>query len=86
MSIEKVPAELRGEDGKVYRVQLDVTPKAFFADESSTPVLRIVDKAELSPNSGSGVPDGKYERTFAFDGKPYKDKVRMHGGRLLGGW
>ena len=85
--MERVSAELRGEDGKVYRVQLDITPgKAISVDERSTPAFRIPDDVRLSPNSGSGVPDGKYERKFVFDGRPYNDKVRMLGGRLMGGW
>jgi hypothetical protein len=65
---------------------LDITPKDISADEASATLFRIVEKAELSRSSGSGEPDGKYELTYTFDGKPYKDKVRMRGGRLLGGW
>jgi hypothetical protein len=85
MPIEQVPAELRGEDGKLYRVQLDVTPKAISADEQST-LYRIPDTRPLSRNSGTDVPEGKYELTFTFDGRPCTDKVRMRDGRLLGGW
>jgi hypothetical protein len=86
MPIEKVPAELRGEDGKVYSVELEITPKNLYVDPQATPVRRIVDKAKLSPASGSGVPDGKYELTYTFEGKPQKDKVRMRGGQMFGGW
>jgi hypothetical protein len=86
MSIEHVPAELRGEDGKVYNVQLDITPKEVSADEESMPLYRVPDTRPLSRNSGKGVPDGKYELTYTFDGRPYKEKVRMVGGELRGGW
>jgi hypothetical protein len=84
MPIEKVPAELRGKDGKVYHIWLDITPKDISVDEESTPVFRIVESAELSRGSGSDVPDGEYERKYVFDGKPWVDKVRMPGGRLQG--
>jgi hypothetical protein len=85
MPIEKVSAELRGEDGKVYRVQLDVTPKAISADEQST-LYRVPETRPLSRNSGKDVPEGKYKLTFTFDDRPYTDNVRMRGGQLLGGW
>jgi hypothetical protein len=86
MPIEKVPAELRSEDGKVYRVQLDISPKPISVDERSTPVFRIPETRPLSRNSGTDVPEGKYKLTFTFDGRPYTENVRMRGGQLLGGW
>ena len=85
MPIERVPAELRGEDGKVYRIQLDVTPgKKITVDAPFA--FRIADTVKLSGNSGSDVPDGKYERRFMYEGRPYEHKVQMRGGRMTEGW
>lgn len=87
MPIERVAAELRGEDGKVYRVQLDITPgNPISVDELSTHAFRIPSNVKLSANSGNGVPDGTYVRTFVFDGRTHNQKVRMLEGRMQDVW
>jgi hypothetical protein len=81
---EKRRAELADAKGKVYNVQLDLTVKEIYVDESATPVSRAI--AETSLSRGSGVvPDGRYSLTFEFLGKQEKHNVRVESGTLLAG-
>ena len=71
--------------GKTYNVKLNLTVKELWADESMTPLDRVVTRAELSPMSGVAVQNGNYTLRYSFNGKQEEHAVRVEDGTLLSG-
>lgn len=80
---EKVWAELLGEDGKKYTVQLRLHVRDIRVNERAMPVGRFVDGFDLSPSSAIAVENGNYGISFEFDGKQYKESATVRGGKMF---
>jgi hypothetical protein len=76
-------AELVGEGGKQYNVQLRLRVKELRVDERAMPVGRFVEGFDLSPSSAIVVENGNYSISFEFDGKQYKERATVRGGKLF---
>ena len=82
--VVRVPGELVCE-GKSYRVQVKLTVKPLYVNESPEPVNRIIEKEELEPTPGLAIEDGKYTLLYSFNGKQETRSRRVERGTLLVG-
>jgi hypothetical protein len=75
--------ELEG-GGNRRTVQLDVTVKELYGNESPYPVNSAISEIKLSPSAGN-IPDGNYTLRYSYGGKQEQTAVRIKVGVLLAG-
>lgn len=80
---EKVWAELVGEDGKEYKVQLRLHVRDVRVNERAMPVGRFIEGFDLWPNSATVVENGNYSISFEFDAQHHKERATVRGGKMF---
>ncbi len=80
---ERIWAELAGDNGKQYDVQLSLSTREPKVDERAVPISRAVTGYQLTPTSSMTVENGNYTLSFEFDGQQHKDRVQVRSGKMF---